>query len=140
MPTPALEDVLPKPGDGWELESSQKEIPGERGWKGGRLAHYTGPDGVDIWVLIMVPLGGMDSTRAYALNQAEEDWQVVVTYEQYVIAGSTGTHQGTHTPERPIHLEGTPVSGTRDGVVELLSRSPVLNEQYIKENSITPSN
>ena len=132
-------DLLPTSGDQWTMISDENAAYSNLGYESGVLAEYENEAGLNAFVLIVTPVRGLNTTP---ITEAKEfvsnGWQVVLTKQKWVIAGSTGTERfSTMTAkETPILLDKTPVSKTQEPVVKLLSRSPALSKEYINNRMI----
>ena len=134
-PTSAA-DVLPIPSNGWEMKRSNVIGYEMLGGVSGMNAYYSGPDGVEYKVVVL------QTRDQYSPEQKAREWDcigwdVAVSYREYAFAAGTGTEQQTYTPETPPHMSQTPIPGTKTQSQELLSLSPILTEELVKNNAAT---
>lgn len=134
-PTPSYHDLLPTAPEGWErmLLGDPSGIGDLADEIDGLTATYRMPDGVEYWV-ILLELKSPEAARRVGPKFKRVNWQVVVPYEQYIFAASSGTTTETKTPGHAPQLGQTPVPGEEETALVLLSHSPVLTERYVRQH------
>lgn len=132
-PKPTAEDQLPVPKDGWKLVGTEGKDWRMLSAKTGIIGKYESSEGTLFKVVIKEMMEDY-SAEVHAERWACIGWDVAVAYEGYAFAAGTGTDQQTFTPEEPPHMTKTPVPGSEDDSIELLTYSPLLSEQIISEN------
>ncbi len=137
QPAVEPETVLPEPGDGWQLATTDavgaQPLGGVPG--GGASGEYTSPADEQFTVVVIRMRSSFDPSDL-AESWACIDWDVAVAYEQWAFAAGTGTTQQTFTPEAPPHLDRSPVPGTETASRELLSRSPILSVDKVRDHAV----
>lgn len=125
-------DVLPDPPGDWETDASGEMNVRYIGGESGASAEYTGPDGVQYRVVV-VERRDAERAAGKAHGLYCDGWPVTVAHEAFAFAAGSGTVQptATYTPETPPHMTRSPVPETDDRAVELLTYSPILDEDVL---------
>ncbi len=132
-PEPTAEDQLPVPKGDWKLIETDGKDWRMLGGKTGIIGTYKSPTGTLFKVVIMEVQEGYNA-ETKAERWACIGWDVAVAYQGYAFAAGTGTDQQTFTPEKPPHMTRTPVPDSADESRELLSYSPLLSDQIIRDH------
>ena len=128
---------LPHETDGWRRVCKEDADLPRLGGEDGVYARYNSPNNNEYDVLVLkikeqYPVG--DKAKTW---KCDVEWQVVLTYKDFIIAAGTGTAQKTFTPEEPPQMTRTPIPESTKMVKELLSNSPQFDSQDVNDLEVT---
>lgn len=133
--TPTPRAFLPESEGGWVLTGTSDYAWDSLGGSDGIIGRYEGPDGA---VYEMVVMRDEDNAEGSVGSFVCAGWQIALAYRGFAIAASSGTEQGTLTPEAPPTMSSTPAEGRLEKVYELLVRSPRLTDTEVPDRSECP--
>ena len=131
------EALIPTAPNGWTVTSEGKASLGEVADEvEGYETYYESPGGDEYEVTIALYSVESDDGNKAGISWKELGWELIVAKGRYLFAVSWGERgrPKTPTPDHPPLPIGTFTEGGDDAGVELLSRSPALTEEYIREN------
>jgi len=132
-----VEAFLPAEEDGWTRTRKEDRYYSNVGGEDGVYASYESSKDVRYDVLITKIKEAYDVRRKARHWKCDVEWQVVLRYEELIIAAGTGTAQKTFTPEEPPQMDRTPVPDTGDEIRELLANSAKLDPQDVDDYEVT---
>jgi hypothetical protein len=133
----SVKAFLPAEDDGWSRIRKEDRNYSNVGGEDGVYASYESSNDVRYDVLIAKIKKSYDVRRKARHWKCDVEWQVVLRYEELIIAAGTGTAQKTFTPEEPPQMDRTPVPDTGDEIRELLATSARLDPQDVDEYEVT---
>ena len=132
-PAPSAEELLPAPENDWRLTGTDDKDWRMLGGETGIIGEYRNGNDT-LFNVVIKQLADGYSAASHAERWACIGWDVAVAYQGYAFAAGTGTTQQTFTPRALPHMAHTPVPGSEDEPVALLSYSPLLTPQIIETN------
>jgi hypothetical protein len=129
--------LMPTAPNGWTIESEGYASVGDLGEVEGYETYYDSPSGEEYVVIIVrypVEIGGENKAGK---RWKELGWELFVAKGRYSFAvswGEPGRPEPTPTPGHPPLPRGTLTEDGDKAGIKLLSHSPALTEQYIREN------
>ena len=133
----SVEAFLPAEGEAWTRIRKENRSYSTVGGEDGVYASYESSNDVRYDVLIAKIKESYDVRRKARHWKCDVEWQVVLRYEELIIAAGTGTAQKTFTPEEPPQMDRTPVQDTGDEIRDLLATSAKLDPQDVDEYEVT---
>ena len=134
----STEEFLPAEEDGWTQTQKEDRDYSQLGGEDGIYATYKSSPNDMISDLLILKI-----KKAYNIQNKARDWkcnvkwQVVLRYQEFIVAAGTGTAQKTHTPEEPPQMTRTPIPETEDEIKKLLANSPKFDLQAVNEHEVT---
>lgn len=132
----SVEDVLPKPGDGWSLLDTGSVVNAPLNAENNIQGDFQSPNETKFRVIILeFSRPGIASFHAERLA-CEVEWSVALQFRSFAVGVSTGTAQKTFTPEKPPQMTRTAIPDTSAEARQLLRRSAVLSQEIIEDKEI----